>query len=114
MRNPLPRTTLDFPLSRIVNMMPKPLASPVAPPAEEARGAYLVKMAECESCHTPAVQGEPLEGMAYAGGFEFNIIGTGKTVVSANITPDPSGIASAIRTSRPTARCAASSTDAAT
>lgn len=92
-RNPLPRTQLDFPLSRIVNMMPKPLEAPVAPPAEAARGAYLVKMAECESCHTPAVQGEPLEGMAYAGGFQFNIIGTGKAVVSANITPDPSGIA---------------------
>ena len=93
-RNSLPRTKLDFPLSRIVNTMPKPVESPVAQPAEESRGAYLVKMAECQSCHTPAVQGAPLEGMTFAGGFPFKPVGfPGHAVVSANITPDASGIA---------------------
>jgi len=92
-RNPMPRTELEFPLSRIVNTMPKPLEAPVPEPAAADRAAYLVKMAECESCHTPAVQGQPLEGMAFAGGFEFKVTGLDRAVVSLNITPDPSGIA---------------------
>lgn len=93
-RNPLPRSTLEFPLSRIVNTMPQPLEGPVAEPPAASRGAYLVKLAECASCHTPAVQGTPLPGMAFAGGFPFKPVGwTGAPVVSANITPDASGIA---------------------
>lgn len=93
-RNALPRTKLEFPLSRIVNTMPEPVESPVAQPAEASRGAYLVKMAECQSCHTPAVQGAPLEGMTFAGGFVFKPVGwQGNPVISANITPDASGIA---------------------
>jgi hypothetical protein len=93
-RNQLARTTLDFPLSRIVNTMPQPLEGSVPEPAAASRGEYLVQLAECQSCHTPAVQGAPLEGMTFAGGFEFKPIGwTGRPVVSANITPDASGIA---------------------
>ncbi|MEX2272831.1 MAG: cytochrome c [Vicinamibacterales bacterium] len=93
-RNVVPRTQLEFPLSRIVNTMPQPLEEPVPEPSPEARGAYLVKMAECETCHTPAVQGSPIPGLAFAGGFEFRIPGsTARPIVSANITPDPSGIA---------------------
>jgi hypothetical protein len=40
------------------------------------------------------VQGQPLEGMAFAGGFEFKLPDSQmKPVVSLNITPDASGIA---------------------
>lgn len=93
-RNLLPRTTLDFPLSRIVNTMPVTLEEAVPEPAAEARGAYLVEMAECQTCHTAAVQGQPLDGMAFAGGFQFKPVGwQGNPVISANITPDASGIA---------------------
>lgn len=93
-RNPMARTSLEFPLSRIVNMMPAPIEGDVAAPPASERGAYLVKLSECETCHTAAVQGEPLEGMAFAGGFEFKLPGsTAPAVVSANITPDASGIA---------------------
>ena len=93
-RNVLPRTTLDFPLSRIVNTIPQPLDGAVAEPASSARPAYLVKLASCETCHTPAVQGQPIEGMAFAGGFEFKVPNSAmKPVASANITPDASGIA---------------------
>jgi mono/diheme cytochrome c family protein len=91
-RNQMARTSLDFPLSRIVNTIPVPLEGAVPEPAASARGAYLVKLAECETCHTAAVQGQPLEGMAFAGGFEFKVAGM-KPIVSANITPDASGIA---------------------
>lgn len=93
-RNPLPRSTLEFPLSRIVNTMPQPLEGSVPEPASASRGAYLVKLAECETCHTAAVQGTPVPGMAFAGGFPFKPVGwTAAPVVSANITPDASGIA---------------------
>ena len=47
-RNQLPRTRLDFPMSRIVNTMPHPVESPVPEPAVASRGEYLVRMAECQ------------------------------------------------------------------
>ena len=92
-RNPLARTSLEFPLSRIVNTIPRPVDAPVSDAPAASRGAYLVKLAECRTCHTPATQGEPVPGMAYAGGFEFKPVGRTQTVISANITPDASGIA---------------------
>ncbi|MBA3948437.1 MAG: cytochrome c [Acidobacteria bacterium] len=89
----LARTSLEFPISRIVNTIPVPLEASVPEPAAGARGAYLAKLAECQTCHTPAVQGEPLPGMAFGGGFEFRPVGRTQAVVSANITPGASGIA---------------------
>jgi len=54
-------------------------------------GEYLVTLAGCMECHTPAKQGKPVHGMRLAGGQEFRF--PGAVVVSANITPDPeSGI----------------------
>lgn len=87
------RTSLDFPLSRIVNTIPAPVEQSVPEVGAEARGEYLVKISECETCHTPAVQGAPVPGMSFGGGFEFSIPGTTTVIASANITPDASGIA---------------------
>lgn len=92
-RNQLARTSLEFPLSRIVNTMPVPLEESVAEPPASERGAYLVELAECRTCHTPAVQGQPLEGMAFGGGFRFMATGMTAPIHSVNITFDPSGIA---------------------
>jgi len=92
-RNELARTSLEFPLSRIVNTMPVPLEESVAEPAGSERGAYLVELAECRTCHTPAVQGQPIEGLTFGGGFMFKAVGMDTPVHSANITFDPSGIA---------------------
>jgi mono/diheme cytochrome c family protein len=53
------------------------------------RGAYLVTtLGACANCHTPrGVGNRPVAGMAFAGGFEFDIdIGH---IVGPNITPDP-------------------------
>jgi mono/diheme cytochrome c family protein len=47
-------------------------------------------MAVCINCHTPAVRGQSIPGMEFAGGFELN--GALPAVTSANITPDPTGI----------------------
>ena len=92
-RNPLARTSLEFPLSRIVNTMPVPLDGSVPEPPAGSRGEYLVTLAECRTCHSAAVQGTPVPGLTFGGGFMFKPVGMEKAVYSANITSDPSGIA---------------------
>src|SRR5690606_12322394 len=64
-------------------------------PAEEidrsntaAYGKYLVTIASCAECHTHAVDGQPIEGMEFAGGQEFNL-GPMGIVRTSNITPHP-------------------------
>lgn len=92
-RNALPRTALEFPLTRIVNTMPVPLEESVAEPAAASRGEYLATLAECRTCHSAAVQGEPVPGLTFGGGFMFKPVGLQTAVYSVNITSDPSGIA---------------------
>ena len=89
----LERTSLGFPLSRIVNTMPVPLEQSVPEPTAASRGEYLVEMAECRTCHSAAVQGEPVPGLTFGGGFMFKPVGMQTPIYSVNITPDPSGIA---------------------
>ncbi len=92
-RNVLARTALEFPVSRIVNTMPVPVEGSVAEPASNARGEYLATLAECRTCHTAAVQGTPVPGLTFGGGFKFQPVGRDKAIYSVNITSDPSGIA---------------------
>jgi mono/diheme cytochrome c family protein len=47
-------------------------------------------MASCTDCHTPRIQGQPIAGLEFAGGFPFDE--PSGPVTSPNITPDPSGI----------------------
>ena len=72
----------------------QPLSAPVPQPDLSTplkRGDYLVTIASCADCHTPQDgHGQPLPGMDYGGGLLFE--GPWGRVVSANITPDPSGI----------------------
>jgi mono/diheme cytochrome c family protein len=94
-RNEVPARNLPFPLEHIVKTIPKPITTPQpSHPAATAaeRGSYLVTLASCGACHTPAVQGEPRPGMAFAGGELFMDPKQG-AVFSMNITPDASGIA---------------------
>src|SRR5688500_11928748 len=74
-RNPLARTALEFPLSRIVNTMPAPLEGTVPEPPASSRGEYLATLAECRTCHSAAVQGEPVPGLTFGGGFMFKPVG---------------------------------------
>ena len=88
--NPMPARKIPFPLSRLINAAPQPLQHPVAEANADpiSRGAYLAKIAHCMNCHTPKDKmGKPVPGMEFAGGESF-----APNVVSANITPDPSGI----------------------
>ncbi len=88
-RNPLPKTQLPFPLSRLINTAPQPVKRAIVEDdsTQIARGRYLTELGHCHNCHTPKKNGQPIPGMDFAGGDDF-----GSTVVSANITPDPSGI----------------------
>jgi mono/diheme cytochrome c family protein len=89
-RHEQPKSKIPFPLSRLINNVPVPVKGTIAGPGTDpiARGRYLTKIAHCENCHTPKDKmGKPVPGMEFAGGEQF-----GPNVVSANITPDPSGI----------------------
>jgi mono/diheme cytochrome c family protein len=96
-RNQLPARALPFPLEYIVRTIPKPIPEPrpahaSATPVE--RGRYLVTMAGCAGCHTPATDGVPTPGLEFAGGAPFDdMTRPGQKVFTANITFDPSGIA---------------------
>lgn len=97
-RNTIPRTELIFPLNYIVNTIPQPLTQPVTShPSGTAveRGEYLVALAGCKICHTPADDsGQPLPGLTFGGGEPFSDPGNEmKKVASVNITQDPSGVA---------------------
>jgi mono/diheme cytochrome c family protein len=88
-RNPLPRTRLNFPVNYLITSAPAPARSVAnVNPADKLEwGRYLVTIASCMGCHSPAEKGEIKPGMEFAGGEPFRI-GNHKAV-SANITPDP-------------------------
>jgi hypothetical protein len=86
----LPKTELPFPLSRLINGAPKPIEAAVTEPGPAKRGEYLVTMGSCFDCHTPQDKGQPVPGLAFAGGFVFT--SPGGAVASANITQDATGI----------------------
>jgi Cytochrome c len=91
-RNPLPATAVNFPVKYLVRSAPEPVTSEVQADTSTAvsRGQYLVEIASCAECHTPAKRGQPVRGMDFAGGQVFDEP-TGK-IASVNITPDPTGI----------------------
>jgi mono/diheme cytochrome c family protein len=78
----------DFPMSLIVNTIPKEASFVERPdPSEKvAYGKYILTMASCGDCHTKVKNGQFIEGMFLAGGREF--ITPWGTVRSANLTPD--------------------------
>ncbi|KAA3654101.1 MAG: cytochrome C [Calditrichaeota bacterium] len=86
---PIPESSLNFPLNLIFRTIPKdPEPSAQPDPAEKvAVGKYLTQIAGCKFCHTQMVQGKMAEGMEFAGGHEFPVPDYG-TTRSANITPD--------------------------
>jgi len=87
-RNPLPVTKVDFPVSLMIKSVPQPAGS-VPPPNRGDKmkhGEYLATIGGCMGCHTQEERGQPVEGMRLAGGRVFKMpMGT---VVTANITPD--------------------------
>jgi mono/diheme cytochrome c family protein len=88
-RNELPRSSIDFPVSMFIRLAPAPLVGSPPPWPDEplARGRLLLKVMGCVDCHTPMKRGTLVEGMELAGGNEFR--GPFGVVYSANITADP-------------------------
>ena len=87
-RNSVPRSKMAFPVSMLMKGAPQP-AGHVPEPDHTDKvkyGEYLVTLAGCMECHTPAKQGKPIRSLTLAGGQEFRF--PGAVVVSANITPD--------------------------
>jgi mono/diheme cytochrome c family protein len=87
----VPRSQLNFPFNLLVRTMPSP-APPLPDKAPDpsdrlAYGKYLTTIASCASCHTRMERGQPVPGMAFAGGLKFTTR-SGDVQYSANITPD--------------------------
>lgn len=88
-KNPLPRTSINFPVFLFVKGVPQPVIGPVAPPDRGNRwkyGEYLTTIGGCADCHTPLKSGRPAENMRFGGGREFHL--PSGVVVSANISSD--------------------------
>ena len=87
--NEVKESKADFPMNLIMRMIPKPAEPTTRPSPSDTLnyGKYLVTIAGCSECHTMAEKGKPVEGMSFAGGFEFKLPGGG-IVRSANLTPD--------------------------
>ncbi len=77
----------DFPMNFIMRTIPKE-AQFQKKPAKSNKveyGKYLVTFAGCAECHTQQVKGQKVEGMEFAGGFEFKM--PNGSNFSKNITP---------------------------
>ncbi|MBR9861501.1 c-type cytochrome [bacterium] len=83
-----PESESDFPMNFIINTIPKKaeFSTKPSPSDELAYGEYLTTAASCNDCHTKQVKGQFVEGMEFAGGFEFQL--PWGMVRSANITQD--------------------------
>jgi cytochrome c553 len=95
LKTSLPRTSIRFPSSMWIKGVPTPTPSipPADPDGGEAYGDYLVRIAACESCHTPVKGYQPDLTRRFAGGRDQEAFYGVST--SANITPDQgSGIGS--------------------
>lgn len=89
-RSELPANRIPFVFARLIQSAPQPVTEPVPEPdvsMPAKHGAYLVEMAQCSHCHTPLnAKFQPIPGMEMAGGNPI------EGVISANVTPDASGI----------------------
>lgn len=89
-KNKVPARQLMIPISMAYPgpVLQKSVDANVRPPESDRvkYGEYLINMADCGTCHTPFVKGQPDFSRPYSGGNTFNL-GHFK-VTSANITPD--------------------------
>ncbi|MDT0685950.1 c-type cytochrome [Autumnicola psychrophila] len=86
--NEIPNSKADFPMSLLINTIPKNPQSSQRPNSfnKIAYGEYLVNAASCIECHTQVKNGELISELAFSGGREFSM--PNGILRSANITPD--------------------------
>lgn len=76
--------SLTYPGPALQNSIDNNMAPPQSDPVKY--GEYLVNVADCGTCHTPFIKGQPDFSRRFAGGNLFTL--PGFKVVSSNITPD--------------------------
>ncbi len=88
-KNDIPKPDPDFPMNLILRTMPTKRVASAEPVLDDpvSKGKYLLTIAACSECHTPANKGKPIEGMYLAGGSEFKMP-NGAVQRSANLTSD--------------------------
>ena len=91
-----PERHVDFPMNLLIQLWPKPVATPVLAPDPSdpvAYGRYLATIARCEFCHTPrpmnSMQGFP--GREFAGGMPF-FLTRERIMYTMNLTPHETGL----------------------
>ncbi len=87
--NNVPDKELNFPVNYIEKTLPLKNYTPKESISKSDKinyGKYLLTIASCEDCHTPAVEGEPDMEKRLAGGAEINL--PWGIIRPANITPD--------------------------
>lgn len=84
-----PSSRPDFPFNLILRTIPTQAQFGEIPDSKNkvAYGEYLTNAANCIDCHTIQEKGKHIEGMEFAGGFEFPLA-NGTLLRSKNITPD--------------------------
>jgi len=94
-KNDVPASVPDFPMSIIINTIPAKATFTKMPAKTDVvnYGKYLVNAASCMDCHTQFDKGNFIEGTEFGGGRAFPFP-DGAVVTSANISPDPTGIGS--------------------
>ena len=87
--NPVPDSEPDFPMSIILNTIPKAAQSQSRPdPSDQlAYGAYMVNASGCVECHTQVKQGQIIPEVSFGGGREFSFP-DGSIVRSSNISTE--------------------------
>lgn len=85
--NEIPPSAPDFPISFLINTMPRKANFQPRPDTSDALGygKYLVNAAACIDCHTQVDKGALIAGTEFGGGREF--LSPGGVVTSSNITP---------------------------
>lgn len=79
---------LDFPVNFLVRTMPVKSWEPTIKVDKSNKleyGKYLITIAACADCHTPAEKGEPIPNMDFAGGNLYQL--PGGDLRAMNITP---------------------------
>lgn len=90
----VPVSEADFPVSILINTMPKPAAFTSLPPETDhiKYGEYLINASGCVDCHSKTDKGKVIAGTEFGGGMEFRQ--PAGVMRAPNITFDETGLAS--------------------
>ncbi|MGN6438094.1 MAG: c-type cytochrome [Agriterribacter sp.] len=87
-KNDIPVSEAEFPVSLLINTMPQEAKFESKPPVTDKLkyGAYIINAAGCVECHSKTDKGKIIPGSEFGGGMEFRM--PGGVLRSSNISPD--------------------------